>query len=245
MPSKIQSGELAGNRRQRIEEFADRLSAAYRGRHYATLFYSLIITLAWGPLILLLHLKMHVIEVFLGFNLLAAIFPISRRKQRYILFVALLTAGILRTPVLSHHVPGMDSINLTIQICVAMLAAVAALRFAMSGSAVSSEHIYAALSTYVLAGVFAGVFYSVMEHIWPGSFAIVGQSAHGQLLPSTATYFSFVTLATLGYGDVVPISEAARSLVVFEAIAGQLYLAVMVARLVSLYVIGELNKRRV
>jgi hypothetical protein len=53
-----------------------------------------------------------------------------------------------------------------------------------------------------------------------------------------------VTLATLGYGDVVPVSEAARSGVVFEAIAGQLYLAVIVARLVSLYVVGELSNMR-
>jgi hypothetical protein len=51
-----------------------------------------------------------------------------------------------------------------------------------------------------------------------------------------AFYFSFVTLATLGYGDVVPLGEVARGLAIIEAVAGQLYLAVMVARLVSLYV---------
>lgn len=49
-------------------------------------------------------------------------------------------------------------------------------------------------------------------------------------------YFSFVTLATLGYGDIVPRSDVARSLAIIEAVAGQLYLAVMVARLVSIYV---------
>jgi voltage-gated potassium channel len=144
---------------------------------------------------------------------------------------------------LSRYVAGIDAINLTVQITVAMLAAIAALRFAMSGSSITREHIYAALSAYVLAGVFAGAFYSVMERTWPDSFVIGGQAAHGQLPLPTAAYFSFVTLATLGYGDIVPASDAARSLVVFEAIAGQLYLAVMVARLVSLYVVGELKKR--
>jgi hypothetical protein len=144
---------------------------------------------------------------------------------------------------LSRYVAGIEAINLTVQITVAMLAALAALRFAMSGSSITREHIYAALSAYVLAGVFAGAFYSVMERTWPDSFAIAGQLAHGQLPLPTAAYFSFVTLATLGYGDIVPASDAARSLVVFEAIAGQLYLAVMVARLVSLYVVGELKKR--
>jgi hypothetical protein len=50
-----------------------------------------------------------------------------------------------------------------------------------------------------------------------------------------AIYFSFVTLATLGYGDVVPASGPARALAMLEAVFGQLYLVVLVARLVSLY----------
>ena len=52
-------------------------------------------------------------------------------------------------------------------------------------------------------------------------------------------YFSFVTLATLGYGDILPATPIARGLAVFEAIFGQLYLAVMVARLVSLRIAAE------
>ena len=54
-----------------------------------------------------------------------------------------------------------------------------------------------------------------------------------------ATSYSFVTLTTLGYGDIVPRSEVVRGLAIMEAVAGQLYLAVMIARLVSLYVLGE------
>jgi voltage-gated potassium channel Kch len=51
----------------------------------------------------------------------------------------------------------------------------------------------------------------------------------------TAIYFSFVTLATIGYGDVVPLTDVARSLAILEGVGGQLFLAVLVARLVSLY----------
>jgi voltage-gated potassium channel Kch len=50
----------------------------------------------------------------------------------------------------------------------------------------------------------------------------------------TAIYFSFVTLATLGYGDVVPASPIARSLAICEAVGAQLFVAVLIARLVSL-----------
>jgi voltage-gated potassium channel Kch len=52
-------------------------------------------------------------------------------------------------------------------------------------------------------------------------------------------YFSFVTLATLGYGDIVPRSDIARGLAIVEGVGGQLFLAVLIARLVSLYARGK------
>ena len=51
---------------------------------------------------------------------------------------------------------------------------------------------------------------------------------------TTAIYFSFVTLASLGYGDVLPVSDPARGLAVLQVVSGQLYLAVLVARLVGM-----------
>jgi hypothetical protein len=69
-------------------------------------------------------------------------------------------------------------------------------------------------------------------------YAILGEGGQSNFSPATAIYYSFVTLATIGYGDIVPRSELARSLATMEAIMGQLYLAVMIARLVSLYVSG-------
>ncbi len=59
----------------------------------------------------------------------------------------------------------------------------------------------------------------------------------------SAFYFSLVTLATLGYGDIVPRTDVARALAIVEGVGGQLFLAVMVARLVSLYGRGEPRTR--
>ena len=57
--------------------------------------------------------------------------------------------------------------------------------------------------------------------------------------PPHAIYFSFVTIATLGYGDVIPASAPAQGLAIVEGVGGQMYLVVLVARLVGLYAHGR------
>jgi hypothetical protein len=55
-------------------------------------------------------------------------------------------------------------------------------------------------------------------------------------------YFSFVTITTLGYGDIAPVSLLARSLTIVQALVGQVYIAIVIARLVSLQIAGEINR---
>jgi hypothetical protein len=100
----------------------------------------------------------------------------------------------------------------------------------MGASRVDAEHVYAALSAYLLAGILLGLVYWVLQQLGPSSFAL-----SGPLSRTGAIYFSFVTLATLGYGDIAPRSEIARGLAIVEGIGGQLFLAVLIARLVSVY----------
>jgi voltage-gated potassium channel Kch len=74
-----------------------------------------------------------------------------------------------------------------------------------------------------------GLLYWVLGQIHSGMFSDTDLSRSG------AIYFSFVTLATLGYGDIVPRTDVARGLAIVEGVGGQLFLAVLVARLLSLY----------
>jgi voltage-gated potassium channel Kch len=114
-------------------------------------------------------------------------------------------------------------------------------RHALGAGRVDSERLFAALSTYLLAGLILGTCYWVMESLSPGSFA----SASGRDIDfSSAVYFSFVTIATLGYGDITPVSDAARGMAVFEAVGGQMYMVVLVARLVALHVSQASEHRR-
>jgi hypothetical protein len=125
---------------------------------------------------------------------------------------------------------------------VGFVAAVNALRFTLKATSIRSGHIYAALSAYLLAGISFGSLYWAVERIWPGSLIYAGGIAD-HFTQANGIYFSFVTLATLGYGDYVPKTELARGLAILEAVAGQLYLGVMVARLLSMYVSGSSAKK--
>jgi voltage-gated potassium channel len=102
---------------------------------------------------------------------------------------------------------------------------------------VDSEAICAAVCFYLMTGLNWGFLYAILELAVPGSFNLshTGDSA---AVIQQLIYFSFVTMATLGYGDIAPLSEAARSWVVLQAVFGQFFIAIVVARLVSLQLAG-------
>jgi hypothetical protein len=205
----------------------------YAARRYTILFYSLLITLAATPLLAALGIDAEPLEFLLALNLLAAALGLGAGWHRRVL-IAVTAAALLFHFGSAQFAAGLRPAALAFWSVIAFLSAAFALRFAMRPIRVDSEHIYAALSVYLLGGIFFGVLYSAVERAWPGSFAASG-TATGLPLPD-AIYFSFVTLATLGYGDLVPVSRVARGLAVIEAVAGQLYLAVMIARLVGSYI---------
>jgi hypothetical protein len=93
-----------------------------------------------------------------------------------------------------------------------------------------------AIDVYLQLGIAFSFIYRTMEHFDPGSF-----SGPGPLDGPALAYFSFVTLATLGYGDIVPTTELARNLAVLETIIGQVFLVVVVARVVSMLGVRRLS----
>ena len=93
---------------------------------------------------------------------------------------------------------------------------------------ITANLIYCAISIYLLIGIMWAGIYVVLETLSPGSFG--GTSGQSDLL-----YFSFVTLTTVGFGDVAPLSILSRRLAVFEAAMGSIYMAVIVAMIVGRY----------
>ena len=108
------------------------------------------------------------------------------------------------------------------------------LHFVLSAKKVSSEVIYAAVTVYLLFGLLGGILHSLLEIVQPGSYTI--SAANVMDRRHLFHYFSFITLTTLGYGDITPATKRAGSLAIVEAIVGQLYLTILVARLVGLHI---------
>lgn len=207
--------------------------AAGTARRYAVLFFVLLASLVLGPVLRPLPYGSEAVETLIALSLLVAVGALYAREVRrpaIAILVALLLARLLA------GLAGQQTVaaaSLAAWGVAALGAAAGALRFALRGKAIGSEQVYAALSAYVLAGFCFALLFWALDHFAPGSLALGQGMQPGTAHIGAMVYFSFVTLASLGYGDILPLSDLARGMAVIEVIGGQLYLAALVARLVG------------
>ena len=98
---------------------------------------------------------------------------------------------------------------------------------------VHASNLHAAAAIYLMLGFAFASLYQLVHVLQPGAFRIPEDTGAAR---DTFLYFSFVTLTTMGYGDITPVTGTARMLAVVEAIAGQIYPVLTVSRLVGMYV---------
>lgn len=220
-------GKSAKSEIRRRAEFLD----SYLRHRFAWLFLSLLLTIGVGPVLEALALRIDPLQLLLAVSLVAAV--ASAARERWIFPLLLLGGAFLLTRSIQVLVgtQALLSLSQVLWVLAALLAMAATVRHALRAGPVNAERIFAALDAYLLTGLIFGVCYWLLDQTRPASFG----PAENPLPLAHAIYFSFVTIATLGYGDIVPRSELARGLATLEAVSGQLYLAVLVARLVSLY----------
>ncbi|MEW6658981.1 MAG: potassium channel family protein [Thermodesulfobacteriota bacterium] len=111
-------------------------------------------------------------------------------------------------------------------------------------SQVTSHRIRGAIAVYLIFGLMWALLYQVLALTVAGAFNLPADITPDDPggLQRALTYYSFITLTTLGYGDITPVLPAARTLAMFEALVGQLYPAITLARLVSLAVMHQKDK---
>jgi Ion channel len=114
---------------------------------------------------------------------------------------------------------------------VLLLTAAMIVRRVLAKPTVTIQSIYGALSAYLIVGLMFAACYAAIQQLGRTSFFADNQPVNAQ----TLQYFSFTTLTTLGYGDFTAAGSDGRSIAVLEAMTGQVFLATLVARLVSAY----------
>jgi len=210
------------------------------GRH-GMLLASLILLLVALPVTQLIAGSSPRFQVLLTLVLVAAIIVNSR--QRWIFIVAATVgagavAGIAFGQTL-NSVPILIASD-TLSLGLLGFTTLVMLNSLVQADEVSGDTIVGGICVYLLVGLCFAMVFLIMTEVYPGAFVAGGEaiarsaedpSAHATRL----LYFSFVTLTTLGYGDIAPVGDLAQMFAVAEALIGQLYLTIFVARLVALF----------
>jgi hypothetical protein len=210
---------------------------------FSWLLAALVTAFVLPPLLEPLQIAVAGLRLGLAAVLVASLYAMSRRRS------ALWIGAGLATATLGMDAAGIatTSRGLSIASELAAIAFLALIVFTMARTLLAAERvttdtILGGICIYLLLGLLWVSAYTIVEGVHAGSFLVGGvplaeRAATQKDLFRNAElfYFSFVTLTTLGYGDVAPASSTARSLAVGEAIAGQLYVAIFVARLVGLH----------
>jgi hypothetical protein len=184
--------------------------------------------------------------------LVAAALAVSDDRRNSIIALVLAAACLILT-LLGHpnNSPGFRIVQylLTIMFLSHVIRLIVRTLFRLK--TVNYDTIAASLCGYLLIGVVYAVAYSLVVELDDTAIAIgrsgsdVESALHfGDHHTASSLYFSFVTLTTLGYGDITPVSMPARMLTTTEALLGQLYLIVLVARLVGLHISNEMSSQQ-
>ena len=172
--------------------------------------------------------------------LVAAVRTMAESKLHVTIALVLVTVALAgHVGFLINKAPFVESIrNLTtslflFSVCLTLLS-----NIITRSSRVTPDLIFGAVNVYLMTGLAFAFLFAYVDYLVPGSFIGFEKLEFGKELIEQYIYFSYVTLSTLGYGDISPTTHLSTTLVVFEAIFGQLYLAILVARLVGLYIAG-------
>ncbi len=215
-----------------------RKKISFRFRFYNLLIWILLYILATPFLEFFPHTDVFV-QLLFSVVLVSAVYAIHQQTalMRPALILMVLTTILIWGHVLSLFTISNAMINIVLLTYLGLIV-VAFGRYVFVAKKVDAELIAAALCLYLLIGLLGGEIFLLLETLAPGSFAgsSLGQVASFRGKAEIFQYFSFTTMTTLGYGDITPQNQMAMAFCQVEAILGQFFIAVLVARLVGIQV---------
>lgn len=169
--------------------------------------------------------------------LVSAVLAVGHRRRMLIVAVLLVSPAVIGRWV--HHF--WPTLGTTVFFLVSVMVFVVFViwqlfRYILRAPRVDAEVVCAGIATYLLLGLLWGFAYMLVANTVPKAFLFDGQiETATDMTGFTGVYFSFVTLTTVGFGDIVPNCQVARMLAAMEAMTGTLFVAILISRLVSLY----------
>ncbi|MBN8596057.1 MAG: two pore domain potassium channel family protein [Planctomycetes bacterium] len=180
------------------------------------------------------------ISIAVSFVLCSGVLAIGAKRRTLVLAITLMVPALILRWANHTHPHQMPPILFVFGAMVFMtFVTVNLVQFIVRAPRVNSEVLSAGIAVYLIFGLVWSLAYTMVAELQPNAFAFSNPTPEGMPPPTmqgvTSLYFSFITLNTVGYGDIVPISPFARMLAMLESTTGLFYMALMVARLVSLY----------
>ncbi|MHC4942070.1 MAG: potassium channel family protein [Planctomycetota bacterium] len=180
---------------------------------------------------------------FTFFIFLSALNAVSEKKKYFYLTLVLLALSVgtrFSTYLIRDssvlYIVGM--IYFSASILFLILTSLIILGHVLKDEKITRDKLAGAICVYLLLGLLWASIYGLMETVHPGSFKMAGEVGGEMTFAKVKEliYYSYVTITTLGYGDITPVTQAARSFSMLEAVIGPLYMAILIARLVALHI---------
>jgi voltage-gated potassium channel len=179
--------------------------------------------------------------------LVSAVYAISDRKQLVIIAIVLSAISIITNSLMLMY-PSHLAVAIAHSFMISVLSffAVTILSYVVRAGHVTVDRIYAAVCAYLLIGYAWAFAYALFDEFHPGAFSTPTEVAPNDYVGRIMQlrYFSFITLATVGYGDIAPRATGARTMAILEAMMGQFYLVALIGRLVGLHIVHGSEPRK-
>lgn len=214
-------------------------------RRHLALLICILLLFTVTPFVRALGSGVFLLNVSAAAVLTAGSYTLIRQRSLFVIALVLCAISIFATWRLLLH-PRHATIIFAHACVTVMLAffSVTILGYVLREGRVTMDRIFAAICVYMMMGYAWTFGYALLEEIQPGSFSAGASTSVATFFDRVLElrYLSFMTLTTVGYGDVVPRLPLARTLCMLEAVVGQIYLTVLVARLVGLHIVHRMDE---